>query len=431
MGRRSTARVMNVFALEQLMGELKSTSGGAMEFRYSNSWLSAPGSFPLSLSVPLGERPYRNAELEPFLDNLLPDEEGVRRAIATRVGAQGTDPFSLLWELGRDCVGALQFLPAGVAPASQRHPDGPVLTDGEVAEILRSLATSPLGVTRTAEFRISVAGAQEKTALLRTSEGWVRPTGTTPSSHIIKPPIGMSGPVDLSASVENEYLCMLIVAELGLPTATVEIARFEDVTALVVERFDRAWRGPLPVRLPQEDLCQALGVPSFRKYDANGGPGMLDVLALLLQSDAPEEDRRQFLQSCFAYWVLGATDGHAKNFSLALGAQGGFRLSPLYDVLSLQPSVDAHQVSRREFRVAMAVGNGRHYKVDEIMPRHFVQTAVAAGVDQGVATLWMQEINERVPGALQRAAEAMDESVPQDLLGSIADGALRRAELLA
>jgi serine/threonine-protein kinase HipA len=241
----------------------------------------------------------------------------------------------------------------------------------------------------------------------------------------------MSGPVDLSASVENEYLCMLIVAELGLPTATVEIARFEDVTALVVERFDRAWRGPLPVRLPQEDLCQALGVPSFRKYDANGGPGMLDVLALLLQSDAPEEDRRQFLQSCFAYWVLGATDGHAKNFSLALGAQGGFRLSPLYDVLSLQPSVDAHQVSRREFRVAMAVGNGRHYKVDEIMPRHFVQTAVAAGVDQGVATLWMQEINERVPGALQRAAEAMDESVPQDLLGSIADGALRRAELLA
>src|SRR5690606_15233501 len=88
-----------------------------LEFRYSSSWLSSPSSFPLSLSLPLSERPYRNAELEPFLENLLPDEEGVRRAIATRVGAQGTDPFSLLWELGRDCVGALQFLPAGEKPA--------------------------------------------------------------------------------------------------------------------------------------------------------------------------------------------------------------------------------------------------------------------------------------------------------------------------
>ncbi|HET8984283.1 MAG TPA: HipA domain-containing protein, partial [Trueperaceae bacterium] len=260
---------------------------------------------------------------------------------------------------------------------------------------------------------------------------WVRPRGATPSSHIIKPAIGMSGPVDLSASVENEYLCMLIVAECGLRTATVEIARFEDVTALVVERFDRARHGPLLVRLPQEDLCQALGVPSFRKYAANGGPGMLDVLALLLQSDTPEKDRRQFLQSCFAYWVLGATDGHAKNFSLALGAQGGFRLTPLYDVLSLQPNVDALQVPRREFRVAMAVGDGRHYKVEEIMPRHFVQTAVAAGVDQGRASEWLVEITERVPAALQRAAETMDETVPQDLFQSIAAGALQRAELLA
>src|SRR5690606_20111333 len=153
---------------------------------------------------------------------------------------------------------------------------------------------------------------------------------------------GMRGIVDLTSSVENEFLCMMFAAEIGLPTASVAMDRFGDVKALVVERFDRAWTDATLVRLPQEDVCQALSVPSFRKYDADGGPGMADVLYLLLQSDAAEEDRKRFFQSCFAVWLLGATDGHAKNFSLALGSQGGFRLTPLYDVMSLHHNVEVH-----------------------------------------------------------------------------------------
>ena len=44
-------------------------------------------------------------------ENLLPDSEELRRRMAEKVGAKGIDAYSLLFQIGRDCVGALQFLP--------------------------------------------------------------------------------------------------------------------------------------------------------------------------------------------------------------------------------------------------------------------------------------------------------------------------------
>lgn len=355
----------------------------------------------------------------------------MRQVIAARIGAGGTDPFSLLWEVGRDCVGALQFVPAGEDPVWSAVPTGDELNAKQVGEILRSLATAPLGLSRDVEFRISVAGAQEKTALLRIDDVWIRPTGTTPSTHIIKPPLGVRAGVDLSDSVENEYLCMHLARALGLPVANVEMQLFGEVRALVVERFDRAWLESGVIRLPQEDLCQALSVPSFRKCESEGGPSMGAVLELLRQSDDPEADRKQFLQAYVAFWLLGATDGHAKNFSLALGPHGSFRLTPLYDVVSLQPNVDAFEVRRRDFRLAMAVGSNRHYRVEDIVPRHFLQTARWAGIDVGRAESWLSEVALRAPIAVEEVSDKVGSSVPRDLLDSIATGVLRRAALLA
>lgn len=429
MAKRSASRELSVYAQQRYMGALNSNDSGILEFRYDTDWLSYTDAFPMSLSLPLTEKAYKTAAILPFLDNLLPDEEGVRRSIATRVDAHGIDPFSLLWELGRDCVGALQFLPADEEPDWHGAPEGKILSDDQVENLLRSLGASPLGIRRGAEFRISVAGAQEKTALLRTKEGWQLPIGATPSTHIIKPAIGLSTGIDLTNSVENEYLCMQIATELGMPTARVAIERFGDVRALVVERFDRKWLDGSLIRLPQEDLCQALSVPSFRKYDASGGPGMSKVLDLLMQSDSPAEDRKRFFQACYLNWVIGATDGHGKNFSIALGSQGGFSLTPLYDVMSSQYNVDAHQVSRREYRLAMAVGTNRRYRVDEVLPRHFTQTAVKAGISRDSAHAWMDEVAQRVPRALEQVAPLTKETVPAELFEPIAAGALRRAAL--
>ena len=429
MARRARAAALNVYAQQRLMGTLTSRADSQLEFRYAHDWLSDINAFPLSLSMPLSEKLYKTSSLQPVLDNMLPDDQGVRDAIAARVGARGTDPFSLLWELGRECVGALQFLPAHEDVNWSAGVQGEELDDERIETLLTTLRTAPLGLGRDTAFRISIAGAQEKTALCKVGDRWLLPTGTTPSTHILKPAIGKVAGVDLSNSVENEYVCMCLAAEIGLPTAEVRIERFEDVITLVVRRFDRVWFEDALIRLPQEDLCQALSVPSFRKYEADGGPGMADVFELLLQSDAPEDDQKQFFQSCFAFWLLGATDGHAKNFSLSLRAQGGFRLTPLYDVMSLQPSVDAFEVNRRDFRAAMAVGTNRHYRMDEIVPRHFIQSAVAGGISNERAEQWLEEVAHKVPDAVNRVRESLDGAVQDEILESIGNAAIARAEL--
>jgi serine/threonine-protein kinase HipA len=164
--------------------------------------------------------------------------------------------------------------------------------------------------------------------------------------------------IDLSKSVENEHFCMELARGLGLPTAKTTMVDFEHQRVLVVERFDRIWtRDKRLLRLPQEDCCQALSVPPTRKYQTDGGPGIEQVLELLKASDSPAEDQRLFIRAQLVFWLLGATDGHAKNFSLFIHPGGGFRLTPLYDVMSAQPTLDAQQIPRKKMRLAMSVGD--------------------------------------------------------------------------
>lgn len=136
----------------------------------------------------------------------------------------------------------------------------------------------PLGmITSQDDFRISVAGAQEKTALLRMGEQWCIPQGATPTTHIIKLPIGEikqpNATLDLRESVDNEYLCLALARELGLAVPEAEIITTPRIRALAVTRFDRRWaqEGRVLLRLPQEDLCQAFGLPSAMKYESDGG----------------------------------------------------------------------------------------------------------------------------------------------------------------
>jgi serine/threonine-protein kinase HipA len=246
-------------------------------FRYEADWLAWDSSFPISLSLPLREDRIGTPVINVF-DNLLPDSDPIRRRVAERVGAEGTDAYSLLTAMGHDCVGALQFLPDGVDPGTVGSADGKAVSDDDIADIIKNLASAPLGMGEDEDFRISIAGAQEKTALLRKDGRWFKPTGTTATTHILKPQIGtLPNGVDLSNSVENEYLCLKLLAALGVPSATAEIADFGDRRTLVVERFDRLWTkdGGL-LRRPQEDTSQPLSIPPTRKYQADGGPGVRD-----------------------------------------------------------------------------------------------------------------------------------------------------------
>ena len=432
MPRRARYEPLNTFLNSRLVGQLRRQSSGAISFQYDHSWIEWPQAIPVSLSLPTREQEYTGAPVIAVFENLLPDNLSLRRRIAARSHAEGTDAYSLLGAIGHDCVGALQFLPLEAEPGPAGAIAGVPLDDTEITDILNNLATAPLGITEDESFRISIAGAQEKTALLFWNRRWYKPRGTTATTHILKPSVGrLPNGIDLTHSVENEYLCLKILQGLGLAAANAEMATFGEKRVLVVERFDRLQTADKRLlRLPQEDCCQALSVPPNLKYESDGGPGIEDILHLLEGSDDPVADQRSFLKANIAFWLLGATDGHAKNFGVFLSPGGRFRLTPFYDVISAQPSVDAKQILYKQFRLAMAVGAKRHYKMMWIAPRHFFETARKSGVGERVVRDIIEDLRNSAPAVLDAVASGLPKDFPESVANSIQKGVKRRLKAL-
>lgn len=423
---------LRVYQNDRLVGHLLKESSGAIGFRYDREWLDRGKAFPVSLSLPLREDPWRGEPVAAVFENLLPDSGALRKRVAEKVGAAGYDAYSLLAAIGRDCVGALQFIPHDAAePESVAEISGEPVDEEAIERLLKSLAQTPLGLSRDDDFRISVAGAQEKTALLRFDGQWIKPHGSTPTTHLFKPQIGrLPNGIDLSSSVENEFYCLQLLRHLGLPVNRAEVMTFGQTRALVIERFDRAWSNDRLVRLPQEDCCQALGVPPARKYQSEGGPDMREIAELLKGADSPATDHRTLFQAQLAFWLIGATDGHAKNFSLFLHPGGGYALTPLYDVLTVQPSLDARRVERKQVKLAMSVGNNNHYRIDEIQARHFFQTAEAASLSRSLIRSAVEDIAARMDAALTSLEAELPAGFPQALHDSVSAGVQRRMRVL-
>ena len=432
MARQRRYVPLNVYLNSRLVGQLQRDPAGAIAFQYDAGWLAWEHALPVSLSLPLREDAYTGTPVLAVFENLLPDNGELRRRIAARVRAEGTDAYSLLNAIGRDCAGALQFLPPDVDPGPAGATDGAPISKSEISALLANLATSPLGIGDDEEFRISIAGAQEKTALLYWNRHWYRPHGATATTHIFKPSIGkLSNGLDLTHSVENEYLCLKLLAALGLAAANAQMATYGERRVLIVERFDRLWTqdGRL-LRLPQEDCCQALSVVPSRKYQSDGGPGIEAILHLLRGSDTPAEDRRCFLKATIAFWLLGATDGHAKNFSVFLLPGGRYHMTPLYDVISAQPSVDAGHVRHNQFRLAMSVGDNRHYIIKTVAARHFMEAANRAGVGEQVVASIFNELRSTAEEAIDRVVAALPKVFPAGVAESIVSGMKRRLQTI-
>jgi serine/threonine-protein kinase HipA len=433
MPRRRQHAPLRVYLNNRLVGHLIKEPGGATSFRYDESWLEWTSAIPVSLSLPLREDAYRGAPVTAVFENLLPDSEALRRRVAERVGAEGSDAYSLLAAIGRDCVGALQFI-AGDDEAVDANSgiEGEPVDDAAIEKLLRRLAEAPLGLNRDDDFRISVAGAQEKTALLWDGKRWLKPHGRTPTTHIFKPQIGeLPNGIDLSSSVENEFYCLKLLSAFGLPVNNATIETFGKTKALVIERFDRRWaRDGRLLRLPQEDCCQALSVPPSRKYQSDGGPGLADILDLLKGSDSPDDDRKTAFKAQILFWLIGATDGHAKNFSVFLGPGGSYRLAPLYDVLTAQPSLDARKIERKQMKLAMAVGEKNHYRIDTIHGRHFLQTAAAGGLPSAIARAAIEEVAGAAEAALEQSQSELPARFPAFIHASVRRAVTGRARAL-
>ena len=439
MARRSFSKQLNVWMNGELVGLWQIGRNNRHEFEYAESWFSSEFARPLSLSMPL--RPdrlgYGGEVVSFFFENLLPDSLDIRRRIQTQFRTATDSAFDLLFETGRDCAGAIQLLPVGEAPDGFKQIQSRALSEPEVAAAIRNATGdgSP-GESADEPFSISIAGAQEKTALLLHNGAWHRPEGATPTTHIFKLPLGMIGNMqaNLSTSVENEWLCSKIIKQFGIPVANCDIGQFEDQRVLIVERFDRikAEDDSYWIRRPQEDMCQALGFPPALKYEADGGPGIKEVSKLLLGSRKAQEDRKIFMRAQIVFWLLCAPDGHAKNFSIFLESGGRFSMTPLYDVISAFPILGnkINEISRRKVRLAMAArGKNKHYHWAEIQPRHWVSTAKMNGLEHMVEDE-LEFIRDSTATAIENVQKMLPDNFPTNVSNGVFEGMQSVAEMI-
>jgi serine/threonine-protein kinase HipA len=417
-----------VFLGDALAGTLTRLAGGRLRFDYDDDYRNSRSATPLSVSMPATVRSHPHGVISSWLWGLLPDNQAVLQRWARDFHASASSPFSLLaTPIGHDCAGAVRFAAPGEVDEVIGKP-GVVtwLTDEAVAQRLRELredTTAWLGREFTGQF--SLAGAQAKTALLHEDGRWGVPSGSAATSHILKPAVAGLDDHDL-----NEHLCLDAAGRAGLVVARTRVARFDEESAIVVDRYDRRPADGRLIRVHQEDMCQALGINPARKYQNEGGPGPRDVAHLFRHVMPPrvaDEAVWRFFDALAWNWLIAGTDAHAKNYSLLL-AGSEVRLAPLYDVASALP----YGVHERKLRFAMKIGGD--YRV---YTHHNTWKAAAQdlGVDADRALDRILRLTERVSAAFADAAAtpevaALKRPLPSRLVDLVSERAQRCQALL-
>lgn len=361
---------------------------------YADSWRMSEDAFPVSLSMPMTSAAYPHKIVDPYLWNLLPDNERVLARWAQRFQVSPRNAFALIGEVGEDVAGALQFVKperVEIIAGGQRSAID-WLTEHEIGERLADLQRDDSAWSRLGDAGFfSLSGAQPKLALLHRSGKWGIPSGRTPTTHILKPPS-----VDFDGHAENEHFCLTLAGLLGFPVARSEVHNFDNHIAIIVERFDRLASGRQLVRVPMEDTCQALGVHPVNKYQNHGGPGVKDIAHLLrTESSNSHEDLRTFVDALAFNWLIGGTDAHAKNYSLLLGASGRVRLAPLYDIGS---ALGYRQLDSKKMKHAMKIGS--HYELKDITGSDWRKLGALTGIDPNAIITRVEAIAQALPDAL-------------------------------
>jgi serine/threonine-protein kinase HipA len=421
------ADALHVILEDALAGTIEKMPSGNLRFSYDDTYRFRDGVTPLSISMPLQVRVHPHHVITPWLWGLLPDNEQVL-ASWTRRFHVSRSPFALLsTQIGEDCAGAVRFAqPDRLDAALQRTGIVQWLTENDVAVRLRELredSTTWLGREFTGQF--SLAGAQAKTALLQLNGRWGEPSGSIPTTHILKPAVAGFDDHDL-----NEHLCLRAARQAGLLAVRTKVSQFKDESAVVVDRYDRYIQGEVIVRVHQEDLCQALGIPPTEKYQNDGGPSPATIARLLRRAMAPREADEavwRFADALIWNWLIAGTDGHAKNYSLLLSGDQ-VRLAPVYDIASALP----YGFHEKKLRMAMKIGGD--YRV---FPERntWPDAAVDLGLDSNALVDRVRTLGNLLPAAFANAAETSDvvaqaRLMPDRLVGLVTERAHRCLKLL-
>ncbi len=366
----------------QNVGKLSQDESGKMSFQYDSDWVS--NGFAISMSLPLQNESFSEQKCRPFFEGLLP-EDAVREEIARNLGVSSRSDFALLREIGGDCAGAISVGDSKNALSDKYEEQ---IAGERLIESLKPLTGKPLFAGEK-DVRLSIAGSQRKLPIIYKNGNFYLPHGDIPTTAIIKPEIqGIDG------SIENELFCLALAQKIGIPVPEFELLKL-DRKYLVIKRYDRAEKNGNVVRLHQEDLCQAMGIPSENKYQKDGGPSFKDLFEVIRKhSSQPALDIRNAVRMAIFNYVIGNADAHGKNFSFLIG-KDAVKLAPFYDLLSTAVYPNLSQ------KMAMKIGN--KYEPNDVFRRHWQ----AFAEDISVKAEFVEKEMKYVSTAVKKWAEAV------------------------
>ena len=399
------AKTLDVFLQSQQAGQLIQDKDGRLSFTYDPSYLKRKGAVDLSLALPLAEFPYGHGVCHAVFGGMLPDGD-VRIRLAKALRVSDKNDISLLAEIGGECAGAVSLWPVD-GPGPRAGKGQRKKLSGEALEgIFKQLPTQPLLIGE--GVRLSLAGAQNKLALMQEQGQFYLPAENESSTHILK--IAADG---YEGILENELYCMRLAARVGLPAAGVSVGQAGSVGYICVERFDRERAKDGTVnRVHQEDFCQALGVAPETKYQSEGGPGLAACVELLRKHSArPAADLAALLKLFYFNFLIGNADAHAKNYSI-LFTEAGPVLAPAYDVLCT--------AIYKNLGSKMAMKIDSKYDPDMVATRHWEDLAKKCDLKPAFVVEGLRDLAGRIGAEAPALAEALvKDGGPKKVFGEI------------
>lgn len=388
--------LLNVYLNNDFVGILSKDDNGGICFQYDKNAKSQ-----LSLSLPIREEVYLNKDCKGFFNGLLPESEHVRISIGKKYGINPKNDFSLLNAIGYDCAGAVAFFEDESENLKEYYEiKGNVLSDDEFEKYIKELPKKPLALG--SDKRLSLAGAQDKTAIVIINGNVAIPKDNVPSTHIVKPAIN-----GLSETIENEYLCMKVAEKLGIQIPYIKICQANNTQYLLIERYDRKINDGKIKRIHQEDFCQASNIASAYKYQAEGGVDFKRCIEILKRTTRPAVSIKQFVELMIFNYLIGNNDAHGKNFSILHYDNGEIVFAPAYDILctSVYPELSS--------KMAMKIGG--YYESDKIYLRHFERMAKDIGISYTQVKKILINQCEILPDIVKEVSQSFKNTIGKDI----------------
>ena len=383
-----------VYINDKYEGVLNSEDDGKISFSYDEQ-----AKMPLSMSLPIKGEAYSNAECHGFFNGLLPENNETRKFIGLKYGINPNNDFSILKAIGYDCPGAVSFLSEKDTHKLREYYklEGNILSENDLEKFINELPQKPLG-TGIDDLRLSLAGAQTKTAVLQIDKKIYLPKNFTPTTHILKPAIK-----DLNETVENEYICLNVAEKLGIKTAKATIQKAGKINYLLIERFDRVIKNGKIKRLHQEDFCQALNIASAYKYQADGGINFVHAFELLRKTSKPATYIKEFINLIIFNYLILNNDAHGKNFSFLYRDNGEIEFAPAYDILCTKV------YPRTTNNMAMSIGGC--FNVGNITPVHFKRLAQAVNISYPLLCGIIKSQCEIIPDIVKEVSDSFENKI--------------------